>query len=59
MANKHSDATLVVTRVSKEQDQGLRNFERRAFCRDSGILSMASFEATVITVGSAARLFSI
>lgn len=59
MANKHSEATVVVTRVSSEQDHGLRNLERRVFCRDSGILSMASFEGTVITVGSAARFLSI
>jgi hypothetical protein len=53
-------ATRVVTRVRGEHDQGLRNLERRIYCLESDIFPAAatSLEVTVITAGSAERVFS-
>lgn len=51
IAARERMARIVVMSVRGEQDHGLRNLERRTFCRDSGILSaaMASFEGTEMT----------
>jgi hypothetical protein len=60
MDERESIANKVVTSVRREQDQGLRSLGRRAFWRESGILSvaMASFEGTLMISRSAGRLFS-
>jgi hypothetical protein len=61
MAIKQKVATVVVTRVSKEQDQGLRSFERRPFGRESGIVptGIASLEGILIIADSTCCTFSI
>lgn len=53
-------ATRVVIRVRGEHAQGLRSLGRRVLCLASDIVpstGVASFEATVITAGSAERVF--
>jgi hypothetical protein len=60
MVARHTMATRVVKRVRGEQAQGLRSRGRRVLCLVSDIFPAAatSFEVTVMTAGSAERVFS-